>query len=77
MFKGLWEKVKGRNLLKLESHCDTDFFKQKLTCLSTGSMRKPAVGGGWIWVMNKVLGGLSSMFYNLLGHGSHIWIAHD
>lgn len=39
--------------------------------------RTSAVGGGWIWMMNKVQGGSSSVFYNLLGCGSHIWIAHD
>lgn len=27
MFKRFWEKVKGRNLLKVESHCDIDIFK--------------------------------------------------
>ena len=48
MLKGSWEKMRGRPVLKFESHCENDFFKQTLPCLQTGSMRKLL-----LWVAGK------------------------
>jgi hypothetical protein len=39
MCKRLWEKVRGRAALKLESHCYSKFFEPVLTGLWIGSIR--------------------------------------